>query len=53
MSSDPKIGIGLQLIQIAGLRQIVICECDGKETPKKRGESTTEQKRNKWFKSET
>ncbi len=34
MSSDPKIGIGLQLIQIAGLRQIVIREWDKKETPK-------------------
>jgi len=42
MSSDPKIGIGLQLIQIAGLRQIVIREWDGEETLKKGG-----------FKSET
>jgi len=42
MSSDPKIGIGLQLIQIVGLRQIVIREWDGgKETPKKGFKSLT------------
>jgi len=35
MSLDPKIGIGLQLIQIVGLRQIVIREWDEKETLKK------------------
>jgi len=34
MSLDPKIGIGLQLIQIVGLRQIVIREWDEKETLK-------------------